>query len=167
MSSEQTDSAVRRSCRAGKYLTLRLADEAYGLEILKVREIIGWTDVTPVPTTPRFVKGVINLRGKVIPVMDLRLKFGMPEKAPTPETCIIVVQVGGAEIGVVVDRVLEVLGVADDDIEDAPFFGPGVATEFILGVGKTGGKVTLLLDIDKALTQEEAAALAVLAAADA
>ena len=147
------------SARAGKYLTFVLADEEYGLEILKVREIIGMMDDTAVPRTPSYVKGVINLRGKVIPVIDLRLKVGMPETERTDQTCIIVVDIGNVEMGIIVDRVSEVLDIAADDIEDAPSFGSQVNTEFILGMGKANGKVTILLDISKLLSQADTEAL--------
>ena len=140
---------------AGKYLTFVLAQEEYGLEILKVREIIGMMDITAVPRTPDFVKGVVNLRGKVIPVVDLRLKFSMPEAQRTEETCIIVVYLGDIEMGIIVDKVSEVLDISGEDIEPAPSFGVDVDTEFILGIGKSGGKVTILLDINKVLTKEE------------
>ena len=146
--------------KGGKYLTFVLAKECYGLEILKVREIIGLMDITAVPRTPEFVKGVINLRGKVIPVVDLRLKFGMVEAEHTEETCIIVVQVGAVEMGILVDKVSEVLNIGGADIEDAPSFGTEVNTDFILGMGKANGRVTILLDIGKVLTQEEVAELA-------
>jgi purine-binding chemotaxis protein CheW len=146
--------------RAGKYLTFVLAGEEYGLEILKVREIIGMMDITAVPRTPDFVKGVINLRGKVIPVVDLRLKFSMPSAEKTSETCIIVVDVGRVEMGIVVDKVSEVQDIAGNDIEDAPSFGVSVDTEFILGIGKARGEVTILLDIEKVLTGSDVAALA-------
>jgi purine-binding chemotaxis protein CheW len=146
--------------RAGKYLTFVLAQESYGLEILKVREIIGLMSITAVPRTPGFVKGVINLRGKVIPVVDLRLKFGMPEAAHTEETCIIVVQVGSIEMGILVDKVSEVLNIQGQDIEDAPSFGAEVNTDFILGMGKANGKVTILLSIDKVLASSDMQALA-------
>ena len=109
--------------RAGKYLTFVLAEEEYGLEILKVREIIGAMDITSVPRTPDYVKGVINLRGKVIPVVDLRLKFDMAEIERTEETCIIVVNVGDVEMGIIVDKVSEVLDIAEEEIEDPPAFG--------------------------------------------
>jgi purine-binding chemotaxis protein CheW len=145
--------------RAGKYLTFVLAGEVYGLEILKVREIIGMMDITAIPRTPGFVKGVINLRGKIIPVVDLRLKFGMEAGTRTEETCIIVVDVTGIEMGIVVDEVSEVLNIASSEIEDAPSFGLGVGTDFILGIGKAGGKVTILLDISKVLTGEEVLSL--------
>lgn len=134
-----------------KYLTFALANEEYGLEILAVREIIGVMDVTAVPRTPDFVKGVINLRGKVIPVIDLRLKFAMPEAPHTDETCIIVVNLGNIETGIIVDRVSEVLDIAGDAIEPAPGLGAGVDTSFILGMGKTNGRVLILLDIEKVL----------------
>jgi purine-binding chemotaxis protein CheW len=145
---------------AGKYLTFQLADEEYGLEILKVREIIGMMEITHVPKTPEFIKGVINLRGKVIPVMDLRLKFMMPEAEVTDETCVIVVDVGNVETGVIVDRVSEVLDIADTDIEAAPSFGSAVDTEFILGMGKAAGKVTILLDIGKVVATSDVEGLA-------
>ena len=146
--------------RAGKYLTFVLANECYGLEILKVREIIGLMDITAVPQTPEHVKGVINLRGKVIPVIDLRLKFGMAEADYTDETCIIVVDIGSVEVGILVDKVSEVLDIDATDIEDAPSFGTEVNTEFILGMGKANGRVTILLDIGKVLTQEDVAGVA-------
>jgi purine-binding chemotaxis protein CheW len=147
--------AGTRAGRAGKYLTFVLAEETYGLEILKVREIIGLMDITAVPKTPSFVKGVINLRGKVIPVIDLRLKFAMPAGQVTEETCIIVVDVGQVEMGILVDQVSEVLNIAAADIEDTPSFGTNVDTSFILGIGKAAGKVSILLDIAKVLSRDE------------
>ncbi len=144
--------------RAGKYLTFFLAGEEYGLEILKVSEIIGMQPITRVPRMPEFVRGVINLRGKVIPITDLRSKFGM-EHDGSEDSCIIVVQMRGIMTGVVVDRVSEVVAIAEADIEDAPTFGAGIHTEFLLGIGKTGGRVKLLLDIDKVLASSEIAAL--------
>ena len=141
--------------RAGKYLTLGLAEEEYGLEIRKVREIISLCSITAVPRTPDYVKGVINLRGKVIPVVDLRRKFGMEEAEPTDKTWIIVVDVGNVEMGILVDHVSEVLDITAEDIDDAPSFGTGVDMEFILGMGKAEGRVTILLDISKVLTGAE------------
>lgn len=142
-----------------KFLTFFLANEEYGLEILKVQEIIGLLPITRVPRTPPFVRGVINLRGKVISVVDLRLKFGMPEKESTAETCIIVVQATGMEMGIIVDKVSEVLAIAADEIEDAPSFGTAVNTDYILGIGKSQGKVKLLLDIERVLSTNELVAL--------
>ena len=147
--------------KAGTYLTFILAEEEYGLEILKVREIIGMMEVTAVPRTPDYVKGIINLRGKVIAVVDLRLKVGMTETERTDQTCIIVVDVGDVEMGIIVDRVSEVLDIAGGDIEDAPSFGAEVNTEFILGMGKAEAKVTILLDISKLLSQSELDAIEV------
>ncbi len=140
--------------RAGKYLTFVLADEVYGLEILKVREIIGMMPITDVPRTPSHVRGVINLRGKVIPVVDLRLKFGLPSAEQTEETCIIVVDVNGVEMGTVVDRGSEVRDIGDRDSEDAPAMGLDGNTDFILGMGKAEDKVTILLDISRVLGGE-------------
>jgi len=159
--STQTDSSTTASSnRAGKYLTFFLAGEEYGLEILKVSEIIGMQPITRVPRMPEFVRGVINLRGKVIPITDLRRKFGMDDD-DTQDSCIIVVQMRGIQTGIVVDRVSEVVAVAEADIEDAPSFGNGIHTEFLLGIAKTGGRVKLLIDIDKVLVTSEIDALEV------
>jgi len=144
-----------------KFLTFLMANEKYGLEILKVREIIGIMDVTPVPTTPAFVRGVINLRGKVIPVMDLRLKFGMEAKEDTQRTCIIVVHLAreGQEMimGIIVDEVSEVLDIDQDQIEPPPSFGADIRTDFILGMGKVNQRVVTMLDIDRVLSEREIA----------
>ena len=146
--------------KAGKYLTFMLADEYYGIEILKVIEIVGMMEITTVPRMPTFVKGVANLRGKVIPVVDLRLKFGMPEGEPTATSCIIVVLVGEAEMGIIVDNVLEVQEISADEIEEKrPPLALRSTPRFILGIGKAGGKIAILLDIDKVLTEQEFAAL--------
>jgi purine-binding chemotaxis protein CheW len=126
--SEKIDQAVKvMGDRDGKYLTFSLADEEYGIGILKIKEIIGMLPITSVPQTPEFVKGVINLRGKVIPVMDLRLRFGMPPIDYSERTCIIVVEIAGhtgtVQIGIVVDAVSEVLNIKGEDIEQTPTFG--------------------------------------------
>lgn len=148
----------------GKYLTFALGKEEYGLQILKVREIIGYMEITAVPRTPHYVKGVINLRGQVISVVDLRTKFGMDSAEKTEQTCIIVVETRSAgrkiSTGIVVDRVSEVLEIAADNIEPAPEFDAGVETRFILGMGKIGETVKILLDIDKVLAGEESMAMA-------
>ena len=145
--------------KEGKYLTFALASEEYGLEILKVREIIGYMEITAVPQTPAHVKGVINLRGQVIPVIDLRAKFGMDTTDVTEETCIIVVEIAQGKrafnTGIVVDRVQEVLDIDGTDIENAPQFGLSVDTTFILGMGKVGDSVNILLDIDKVLAGDD------------
>jgi purine-binding chemotaxis protein CheW len=149
---------------AGKYLTFDLAEEEYGLEILRVREIIGMMEITPVPKTPEYVLGVINLRGKVIPVIDLRLKFGLPYKDPDDRTCVIVVEVANdgttVQMGIVVDRVNEVVDVRGSDVEPTPSFGVSLDTSFIMGMAKVGEKVKILLDIDRVLSEQEMAALA-------
>ena len=161
---ETMDQAVKvMAAREGKYLTFTLADEEYGIGILKIREIIGMMSITSVPQTPPFVKGVINLRGKVIPVVDLRLRFGMQEIEYTERTCIIVVEIEGqagtVEIGIVVDAVCEVLNIKGEDIEDTPTFGTKLDTEYILGMAKMEGGVKILLDIDQVLCAQEVAAL--------
>jgi purine-binding chemotaxis protein CheW len=142
---------------AGKYMTFKLADEEYGLQILKVREIIGLMDITRVPRTPEHVRGVINLRGKVIPVVDLRQKFGMPPCEATDQTVIIVVQYASGErtltMGILVDQVLEVRQIQADAIEPPPpsLGDATIDSACILGVGKTDKRVVFLLDIGRAL----------------
>lgn len=149
--------------REGKYLTFMLASEDYGIGILKIKEIIGMMPITSVPQTPSFVKGVVNLRGKVIPVVDLRLKFGMSAIDYTERTCIIVVEISGQtgaiKIGVVVDAVSEVLNIKGEDIENTPAFGTSVNIDYILGMAKMGGSVKILLDIDKVLNTQDIASL--------
>jgi purine-binding chemotaxis protein CheW len=155
MSTSTQELSATRRVAGGKFLTFFLAKEEYGIEILKVQEIIGFMAITPVPRTPDHLRGVINLRGKIIPVVDLRLKLGLP--AAEGQTCIIVVRARGLEVGVTVDQVSEVANIADKDIEPVPAFGNGVATEDLLGIGKTGGRVRLLLDIDRILSAQEVA----------
>jgi purine-binding chemotaxis protein CheW len=150
-----TPASAGRADREGKYLTFALAEEEYGIGILKVKEIIGMMPVTHVPQTPGFVKGVINLRGKVIPVVDLRLRFNLEVAAYTERTCIIVVEVAGANgsvmMGIVVDAVSEVLNIRGADIENTPAFGVKLNTDYILGMAKVGGGIKILLEIDKVL----------------
>lgn len=145
---ERTETAIAQESKAsgdkgGKYLTFKLANEEYGVEVLKVREIMGLIDITSVPQMPPHMKGVINLRGKVIPVVHLRLKFGLHEIEPTEQTCIIV------------DRVSEVLDITGDSIEPPPAMGAAVDTSFILGMGKVGEAVKILLDVEKVLSGDE------------
>lgn len=161
--SNNTNTAVldkpTKSDRGGKYLTFALGKEEYGLEILKVREIIGLMDITAVPRTPAYVRGVINLRGQVITVVDLRAKFEMPSAQKTDQTCIIVVEIenGGRKLntGIIVDRVSEVQNIAGEKIEDAPSLGNAEDQDFILGMGKIGDSVKILLDIDKVLSTND------------
>ena len=150
--------------KEGKYLTFSLAGEEYGIGILKVKEIIGMMPITTVPRTPGFLKGVINLRGKVIPVVDLRLKFGMKEMSYTERTCIIVAEMqggsGNIQMGIVVDSVSEVLNIKGMDVEETPAFGAKLDTDYILGMAKMNDGVKILLDIDKVLSAEEIGPLA-------
>ena len=149
----------RYHSREGKYLSFFLGREEYGISILKVKEIIGMIQVTPIPQTPAYVKGVINLRGKVIPVIDLRLRFGMNSIDYTDRTCIVVVEIdsnsGSLHIGIVVDSVSEVINIKSTDIEDTPSFGIRLSTEYILGMAKMTGSVRILLDIDRVLNTED------------
>ncbi|MBW2247320.1 MAG: purine-binding chemotaxis protein CheW [Deltaproteobacteria bacterium] len=159
-SSEIMNQAVKiMEDKEGKYLTFTLAEEEYGIGILKIKEIIGMMAITTVPQTPKFVKGVINLRGKVISVIDLRLRFGMESMDYTERTCIIVVEMDGTantvQIGIVVDAVSEVLNINGKDIEDTPTFGTKLDTTYILGMAKMEGGVKILLDIDRVLKAEE------------
>jgi purine-binding chemotaxis protein CheW len=159
--SEKT--AAVMASREGKYLTFALAAEEYGIGILKVKEIIGMMAITTVPRTPVYVQGVINLRGKVIPVVDLRLKFGMDVAEYTERTCIIVVEISSEQqkilMGIVVDSVSEVLNIRAGEIEATPNFGSRLDTDYILGMAKTHNGVKILLDIDKVLSREEMFAL--------
>ena len=167
---QQIDSiTVSSDHRIGKYLTFLLGREEFAIQVLKVREIIGIQDITAVPQMPAHIKGVINLRGKVIPVVDLRLKFCLPEMGYTQRTCIIVVQVqsGGVALqtGIIVDEVSEVLNLAAADIEDTPEFGAasGSGGIYLLGMAKVKGKVKILLDIDRVLSTQEVRGLDALA----
>lgn len=145
--------------RQGKYLVFHLGKEEFGVHVLKVREIMGIQEITSVPQTPAFVKGVINLRGKVIPVIDLRSKFRLDELDYTQRTCIIVLQVvhdnGDMLMGVIVDGVSEVLTIQEAEIEDTPEFGADMKVPYILGMAKVKGRVKILLDIDQVLTTVE------------
>ena len=145
--------------RAGKYLTFCLGKEEFAIQVLRVREIMGMQDITAVPQTPPYMKGVINLRGQIVPVIDLRLKFGFPEVEATAATCIIVVQFHSGKdtllMGLLVDAVSEVLNFAATDIEDTPDFGQGVMTPYLLGIAKMKGAVKILLNIDEVLSTTE------------
>ena len=156
---ESSQNQASSKSREGKYLTFSLAKEEYGIGILKVKEIIGIMPITAVPRVPLFVKGVINLRGKVIPIVDLRLKFGMSEAEHTDKTCIIVVDVNGAKagirMGIVVDSVSEVLNIKGGEIEEAPSLGHNLETEYILGMAKVDDGIKILLDIDRVLSRDE------------
>jgi purine-binding chemotaxis protein CheW len=151
--------AARTEARSGKYLAFQLGREEFGIRVLKVREIMGVQDITAVPQTPAYVKGVINLRGKVIPVVDLRLRFGLPEVEYSQRTCIVVVNIEGESgamlMGIIVDGVSEVLNLTASDTEDTPDFGNGITTPYLLGMAKIKGKVKILLDIDQVLTANE------------
>ncbi len=159
-SDEMLDQAIQEiTINTGKYLTFKLADESYGIGILKVKEIIGMMAITTVPRTPDFVKGVINLRGKVIPIVDLRLKFSMGTIPYDDRTCIIVVEIdsesGTILIGIVVDSVSEVMNISENEIEDTPAFGTNLNTDYILGIAKTEDGVKILLNIDKVLSSQD------------
>jgi purine-binding chemotaxis protein CheW len=149
----QTDATPGLQKLAGKYLTFTLQGESYGIDVLNVREIIRATTITAVPQMPAHVRGVINLRGKIIPVMALRRRFGFAEAADTEHTCIIVVQVTlspgrTTQMGLMVDAVEEVVNLAAADLEETPDFGGEIATDYIVGMAKIKGAVKTLLDIN-------------------
>jgi purine-binding chemotaxis protein CheW len=164
MTSKEPSSNKAPATREGTYLTFRLQDEEYGIAILKVKEIIGMMEITPIPKMPGFIKGVINLRGKVIPIIDLRLKFGLDSASYDERTCIIVVEVPGHSgeiaLGLVVDAVNEVSNIKEGDVEDTPSFGVDLEAKFILGMAKSEGGVKILLDITKVVGKAELAGLA-------
>ncbi len=152
--------ASNAALAGGKMLTFDVHGESYGIPVIKVREIIQCVNITSVPQTPEYIKGVINLRGKIIPVADLRLKFGMPETPNTERTCVIVAQVataarGAISVGLMVDAVEEVVHIAATDIEHTPEFGAAIDTGYLVGLAKIKGKVVLLLDIDRVLGSVE------------
>lgn len=160
MTTTANDNAATQSdVRAGKYLTFQLSNEEFGIRVLKVREIMGIQEITAVPQTPAHIKGVINLRGKVVPVVDLRLKFGLAAADYTQRTCIIVTQVQGESgpvmMGIVVDGVSEVLNLTGTEIEDTPDFGEEISGSYLLGMAKVKGKVKILLDIDRVLSTQD------------
>ncbi|MGL1902999.1 MAG: chemotaxis protein CheW [Fibrobacterales bacterium] len=155
----ETTENVEKDMMAGKYLTFTLGDEEYGLPILTVQRIIQLQDITAVPKTPDYVLGVINLRGKIIPIVEVRNKFQMESIEPTDNSCIIVVQipVGNTELtmGMLIDAVSEVVFIDDKQMQETPEFGDGVQTEFITSMAKIDEKVVMLLDIEKILSVSE------------
>ncbi len=145
------EAGVERKVEGGKFLTFFLGREEYAIEILKVQEIIGLMSITPVPNMPSYIRGVLNLRGKIIPVMDLRSRFGLPPVEDTTETCIVVVQEGQYRMGTVVDKVSEVADIDGANIEDVPSFGNAASSEYLSGIGKHEETVKLLLDVSRVL----------------
>ena len=157
MTAKSLTSNVRTT--GGKFLTFNLAAEIYGVEVGFVREIAGMTPITAVPNTPKFIKGVMNLRGKIVPVIDLRIKFGMESCSYSRETCVVVVEIRGSQgkilMGVIVDSVREVIDVVLDEIGEVPSFGIRVNTDFLKGLANVKSGLTLLLDIEHVLSHEE------------
>lgn len=143
-----------------QYLTFTLGDEHYGVEILRVQEIKGYSAVTRIPNTPPCIKGVLNLRGTIVPIIDLRMKFGMPPTEYTMFTVIVVVVVCGRVLGIIVDAVSDVLNIAKKDIQPPPEFGTRVDLSFIQSIAKSGDKLITLLDIDRVLSDQDLAAAA-------
>ena len=152
---EELDDEETEDMQEDKYLTFHLHNEEYGIEIKHVTEIIGIQNITAVPDMPHYIKGVINLRGKVIPVMDVRIRFLMPELQYNDRTCIIVINVNGQLIGLIVDYVSEVLDIPKTNVEPPPKINKGTGSKFIQGMGKVGDKVKILLNADKLLYEED------------
>ncbi|HWZ44966.1 MAG TPA: chemotaxis protein CheW [Candidatus Saccharimonadales bacterium] len=151
--------ATREIVKLEQYLTFLLAGEEYAISILKVKEIIEYDTVTTVPKTPKWIRGVINLRGSVVPVVDLRIKFGLEERPVTKTTCIVIVEgtwgSGNTLMGVIADAVSQVMDIAPEDIQEVPSFGTRINVDYLLGMAQSGKKFVLLLDIDKILTADE------------
>ncbi|MEM9400375.1 MAG: chemotaxis protein CheW [Verrucomicrobiota bacterium] len=157
--SPAVEEAPKTRARQGKYLTFMLREESYGLAVLKVREIIRMQEITPVPKMPNYLKGIINLRGKIISVLDLRIKFALPNQDLTDTACIIVVQTTtkrgiSSQMGIIVDAVEEVANISAEDLEDAPEFGSAIHSGYIYGIAKVKGVVKTLLDIDSILDSD-------------
>ncbi|MBL3534512.1 MAG: chemotaxis protein CheW [gamma proteobacterium endosymbiont of Lamellibrachia anaximandri] len=142
-----------------EYLTFRLGDEDYGVDILRVQEIRGWETATRIPNSPGYVKGVVNMRGSIVPIFDMRQRLGMEVRPYSKNTVVIVLRVksdrGERNMGVVVDEVSDVLSTQKDRIRNTPEFGGGIATDYISGLADAGGKMIMLLDVDKLLNQGE------------
>lgn len=149
ITSANSEEAVRQ------YLTFLLGGEQYGIEILSVQEIKGYTGVTSLPNTPRHIRGIMNLRGTVIPVVDLRIRFGMPEQEYTKFNVVIVLKLRTKAVGLVVDAVSDVLDIAASDLKEAPEYGARTDSRFIQGIATMGEKLVVILDIDKLLTDDE------------
>jgi purine-binding chemotaxis protein CheW len=148
--------AASHDAQASQYLTLNLAHEEYGVDILAVREIRGWTPVTRIPQAPPYVLGVLNLRGAIVPVIDMRLRFGLPREEYTPNTVTVIVTVAGRNFGVVVDAVSDVLDVQAADLRPVPDMGTTVDTEYLKGLTAVDERMVLLLDVDKLLQPQDA-----------
>ena len=149
----------RKTLTGSRYLSFVLNDEEYCIEILKIKEIMGMTDITTIPQTPEFIKGVINLRGQIIPIIDLRLKFEMPYKDYNDRTCIVVVELNYEEemtlMGIVVDSIQEVINIPEEKISQVPFINAKIKSEYINGIAETGESIKIVLDITKVITEEE------------
>lgn len=155
MENTETKDAVAEeevhTVEGGKFLSFFLGKEEYAIEILKVQEIIGLMPITPVPRMPDYIKGVLNLRGKIVPVMNLRTRFGLQEIEYTEETCIIVVQENSYLMGIIVDKVSEVADIDGGQIEEVPTLGTGLQSEYLSGIGKVKEQVKMIVDVEKVL----------------
>lgn len=160
MASSRGASAGEGPAVCDTWLVFALGATDYAIDVSRVRTIIGLLPITRVPRLPESVRGVINLRGQVVPIVDLRIRFGLEAADHGQRTCIVVLQAAGSEFGVVVDRVIEVAHISAASIEEAPQFGADIDTDYLLGVAKHGQRVRLLLDMDRAMSRQEMAALA-------
>lgn len=148
---EQTETLLS----SNRFLTIYLDDELYGIEISHIKEILALVKTTRIPKTPKYMKGVMNLRGNIIPVVDLRLRFNMPQREPDIYTAIVIINLKGANIGFVVDKVEEVLSIPQDKISPSPKFESKIGNEFISNIGILDEKVIMILNLDSLFTQEE------------
>jgi purine-binding chemotaxis protein CheW len=153
---EQSVINQEEDTQKGKFLTFTLGNEAYGLEIKYVTEIIGVQEITEVPELPEYIRGIINLRGKIIPVMDVRLRFRKPFREYNDRTCIVVVDIKDISVGLIVDAVSEVMTIQDQDVVPPPDLNKGSSNKYIKGIGKVGNEVKLILDCSKLLNDDEA-----------
>ncbi len=163
-SMEQREIRTKYSSDDQQFLTFNLADEFYGVDILKVQEIKGYTTVTRIPNTPDYLKGVLNLRGTIVPIVDLRMKFNMGITEPTPFTVVVVVNVRNRVMGFLVDAVSDVLDLNAKNIQPPPELGSAVDINFVAGIGNANDRLVTLLDIDRVLTEDEVADVAAVTA---
>ena len=156
MAKAMVEMTLEEDTQKGKYLTFLLGEESYGIGIEHVTEIIGLLPITVVPEVPAYIRGIMNLRGRIIPVMDMRLRFKKPFVEYDERTCIIVVEIGENSVGLIVDRVSEVTNISDDNIVEQPMLSSGASNRYIRSIGKVGGEVKMLLDCDQLLSHHEA-----------
>ena len=156
MTKAVVEMTLEEDTQKGKYLTFVLGEESYGIGIEHVTEIIGLLPITEVPEVPVYIRGIMNLRGRIIPVMDMRLRFKKPYVEYDERTCIVVVEIGENSVGLIVDRVSEVTNISDDNIVEQPMLSSGTSNRYIRSIGKVGAEVKMLLDCEQLLSHYDA-----------